>query len=77
MKPSSTLGINLSVPSTASPVRLIKGTVVGTEDYIAPEVLCEEPQGPPSDLFSLGVIIFMMLTGQRSPFKGASQFDTL
>lgn len=40
-----------------------KGTIVGTEDYIAPEVLAEEPSGPPADLWSFGVIVYMMLCG--------------
>lgn len=49
-----------------------KGTLVGTEDYIAPEILNEEASGPPADLWSLGVIIYMMISG-KSPFKGANQ----
>jgi len=53
-----------------------KGTMVGTEDYIAPEVIQEEPQGVGTDLWSFGVILFMMLSG-KSPFKGSSQFNTL
>lgn len=49
--------------------------MVGTEDYIAPEVLDEEISGPPADLWSFGVILFMMLSG-RSPFKSTSQYQT-
>jgi serine/threonine protein kinase len=45
-----------------------KGTLVGTEDYIAPEILEEEESGPPSDLWSFGVILYLMLSG-ISPFK--------
>lgn len=52
-----------------------KGTVVGTEDYIAPEVLAAEVSGPPADLWSFGVIVYMMLTGS-SPFKGHTQYLT-
>ena len=48
-----------------------KGTVVGTEDYIAPEVLAEEISGPPADIWSFGVILYMMLSG-FSPFKSTS-----
>lgn len=52
-----------------------KGTIVGTEDYISPEILDEDPSGPPADFWSLGVIVFLMITGQ-SPFKSTSQFIT-
>jgi serine/threonine protein kinase len=40
-----------------------KGTLVGTEDYIPPEVLKEEVSGPSADLWSLGVIIYLMIYG--------------
>ena len=45
-----------------------KGTLVGTEDYIAPEILEEEESGPPADLWSFGVILYLMISG-ISPFK--------
>jgi len=48
-----------------------KGTLVGTEDYISPEVLAEDESGPSSDLWSLGVILYLMLSG-KSPFKAQS-----
>jgi serine/threonine protein kinase len=48
-----------------------KGTLVGTEDYISPEVLAEEESGPSTDLWSLGVILYLMLSG-KSPFKAQS-----
>lgn len=46
-----------------------RGTMVGSEDYIPPEILKEEQSGPSADLWSLGVIIYMMISG-KSPFKG-------
>ncbi len=40
--------------------------VVGTLDYMAPECIFRHaPWGPKSDLYSLGVIFFEVLTGQR------------
>ena len=46
-----------------------RGSLVGSEDYVAPEILAGEPSGPAADLWSLGVLIFLFLSGS-SPFKG-------
>lgn len=43
------------------------GALVGSIGYIAPERLSDRPVGPPSDLFSLGVTLCVLLSG-RSPF---------
>lgn len=45
-----------------------EGTTVlmGTLLYMAPEQLAEEPPGPPTDVRSLGLIFYEMLTGERA-----------
>ncbi len=48
-----------------------QGTVWGTPHYISPEQASGEEVGPPSDVYSIGIVMFEMLTG-RLPFEGPS-----
>lgn len=45
--------------------------IVGSHDYIAPEVLAEEPAFPQTDIWSVGVLIYVLLSGTL-PFRGAT-----
>lgn len=51
------------------------GDVVGTPYYLSPEQAAGQPIGPRSDLYSLGVMMFEMLVGER-PFR-AETLDLL
>jgi tetratricopeptide (TPR) repeat protein len=47
------------------------GTVLGTASYLSPEQAKGEPTSPASDLYSLGIVAFELLTGRR-PFEADS-----
>lgn len=45
------------------------GSLVGTVAYLAPEVIKRGKTETPSDIYSFGIMLFEMLTGEQ-PFKG-------
>ena len=73
----STPTMNLaSLTSAAAAPITQKGSIVGTFQYIAPEVLQGAEADERSDLFSFGCVLYEMVTG-RQAFEGKSQLSVL
>ena len=68
----------LSLAALSSPVKALtqQGTVVGTFQYLAPEVLQGAEADARSDVFSLGCVLYEIATGRRA-FDGKSQLSVL
>ncbi|KAI1279594.1 Serine/threonine-protein kinase 17A [Halotydeus destructor] len=58
---------------------ITKGTdlreIVGTPDYVAPEILHYEPISLKTDMWSIGVVVYVLLTGY-SPFGADNKQET-
>ncbi len=72
----STPTMNVAALSADASSLTQKGTVVGTFQYMAPEVLQGTEADAQSDVFSFGCMLYEMITGRRA-FEGKSQLSVL
>ena len=70
------LDFGLSKYNESSTRSSASGPVMGTVDYMAPEQALGREVNHQADVWSLGVVLFEMATGQR-PFRGSNQLSIL
>jgi len=69
-------GLARSVAPDRDATMTMPGTILGTAPYMSPEQVLGQPAGPASDVFSLGTLLYELLTA-RHPFAAATPVDTM
>ena len=69
-------GAAVSSPTITSPALTQMGVILGTAAYMSPEQAKGRPADRRSDIWSLGCVLFEMVTGKRA-FEGEDVADTL
>ncbi len=62
--------------SAAAGANASMSATTGTPGYVAPEVILKKKYGPPVDMWAIGVVLYVMLSG-RMPFYGRSDVECL
>jgi serine/threonine-protein kinase len=72
-------GIATIMQDRSNPRRVtltISGTILGTPEYIAPEIALGKAIDHRADIYELGIVLFQMLTGDL-PFKGHTSYEIM
>ena len=69
-------GLSGQSATVAAPSPTQPGTVMGTAGYMSPEQVRGQTVDHHSDIFSLGAILYEMISGKRA-FKGDSSVETM
>ena len=72
---SGAIATSGTIAKTTTPLT-VKGTILGTFQYMAPEQIEGEEADARTDIFAFGVVLFEMLTGRKA-FTGKSQAGLL
>jgi eukaryotic-like serine/threonine-protein kinase len=67
-------GIDNNTPTISAKTKI--GSVLGTVGYMAPEQITGRPVDARSDIFSLGVVLYEMISGRRA-FQAQTAVETL
>ncbi len=62
--PAAEAGEDVPSPSPSPEDLTATGAILGTPRYMSPEQAKGQPVGPPSDIFSLGLLLYAILTGK-------------
>jgi serine/threonine-protein kinase len=68
-------GIAHDGTATSSPELIEAGSTFGTPAYMSPEQILGEPLDARTDIFSLGVLLYQIIAGER-PFEGSDTKST-
>lgn len=72
----SDFGLARLLFNSGGSITSVAGGIIGTPEYIAPELWELESAGPQADIYALGCIVYEMLTGQLL-FKGQTPMQIL
>jgi len=61
--------LDFGLAHSQSSSQSIRGAISGTPSYMAPETVSGHPPTPSSDIYSLGIVLYQMITG-TVPFEG-------